>query len=252
MMENKLFSNNELESKINNYENSREFLKDQNKNIQNSNLIEFISNINKFKFDSYFDHKGAKSFLKSKGMALKEISLNEYLIEEKEETKDKKREKKRHKSISNKALDTKASAQIRNGLALYKKKIKSMKNLDLFYNHGTTLQPHIISKKKSKKKHYKNGKENNNIKRIILEEFNLDKRKKKKFCSKIEINMFNDKYLKRIKPIQEKIMKSDFGSKKVNTFNSNHNFEFDFDFVKSDDSKTNSTLLDIVSGIEKF
>jgi hypothetical protein len=85
---------------------------------------------------------------------------------------------------------------------------------------------------------------------IIMEEFNIDKRKKKKFCSQIEINMFNDKYLKRIKPIKERTMKSDLGSKKVNTFNSNHNFEFGF--IKSDDSKTNSTLLDIVSGIEKF
>ena len=46
MMENKLFSNNELESKINNYEICTEFLTDQNKNIQNKNLIEFISNIN--------------------------------------------------------------------------------------------------------------------------------------------------------------------------------------------------------------
>jgi hypothetical protein len=112
------------------------------------------------------------------------------------------------------------------------------------------LKPHIISKKKSKKKHYKSGKENNNMKRIILEEFNLDKRKKKKFYSQIEINMFNDKFLKRIKPIPEKTMKSDYGNKKVNTFNSNHKCEFTF--VKSDDSKTNSTLLDIVSEIEKF
>jgi hypothetical protein len=80
-----------------------------------------------------------------------------------------------------------------------------------------------------------------------MEEFNLDKRKKKKFCSRIEKNMFNDQYLKRIKPIPEKSVKSDLGSNKVNTFNANNNFEFAF--VKSDDSKTNSTLLDIVSEI---
>ena len=247
MMENKLYSNNNIESKIKNIESSTEFLKDQNKNTQNSNLIDFISNINKFKFDSCFDHKGAKSFLKSKGIALKEISIDDYLIEEKEEIKDKKREKKRHKSISSKALDTKSTAQMRNGLASYKKKVKSMKNLDLFFIHGTTFQPHVISKKKSKRNLYKSGKEHNYMANIIMEEFNIDKRKKKKFCSQIEINMFNDKYLKRIKPIKERTMKSDLGSKKVNTFNANYNLEFPF--VKSDDSKTNSTLLDIVSEI---
>lgn len=247
MMENKLYLNNDIESKIKKYESSTEFLKDQNKIIQNSNLIEFISNLNKFKFDSCFDCKGAKLFLKTKGLALKEISIDDYLIEEKEEIKDKKSEKKRHKSVSSKAMDTEASSQIRNGFALYKKKIKSMKHLNLFYNYGTTLQPQVIKKKKSKKKHYKSGKKHNNISNIIMEEFNLDKRKKKKFCSRIEKNMFNDQYLKRIKPIPEKSVKSDLGSNKVNTFNANNNFEFAF--VKSDDSKTNSTLLDIVSEI---
>ena len=60
---------------------------------------------------------------------VKEISIDDYLIEEKEEIKDKKREKKRHKSISSKALETKSTAQMRNSLASYKKKVKSMNKL---------------------------------------------------------------------------------------------------------------------------
>ena len=248
-MENKLCSNNDIESNVKEYESSSEFLKAQNKNIQNSNLIDFISNANKFKFDSCFDQKGAKLFLKSKRMALKEISIDENLIEEKEEIKDKKREKKRHKSTSSKALDKNVDNRIKNGLASYKKKIRSMKNLDLFYSPHTTLEPHVIGKKKSKKKQDKSNKENVYIKNIIMDELNIDKRKKK-FYSQIEINMFNDQNIKKLKPIKEKTMKSDLESKKVNTFNANHNNGFDF--VKSDNSKFDSTLLDIVSEIDKF
>ena len=151
MMEIRLYSNNDIESKIKEYESSTEFLKEQNKCMKDSNLIDFISNTNKFKFDSCFDHKGAKSFLKSKGVALKEISIDDYLIEEKEETKYKNGEKRRHKSTSSKALDKKTTKQIRNGLAIYKKKIRSMKNLDLFYNPQTTLEPQIIGKKNQRK-----------------------------------------------------------------------------------------------------
>lgn len=250
MMENKLCSNHDMESKIIECESCSEFLKVQNKNIQNSNLIDFISNTNKFKFDSCFDHKGAESFLKSKGMALKEICFDEYLIEEQNEIKNKKREKKRNKSVSSKALDKKADKQIRNGLASYKKKIRSMKDLDLFYNPHTTLETHDICKKKSKKKKHKSNKENAYMTNIIMDEFNIDKRKIKKFYSRIEINMFNDKNLKKLKPIREKILKSELGSKKVNTFNANYNYEFPF--VRSDNSKIDSTLLDIVSEIDKL
>ena len=66
----------------------------------------------------------------------------------------------------------------------------------------------------------------------------------------MEINMFNDKYLKKVKPIREKSMKSELGNKIMNTFKENHNYEFDF--VTSQNSKIDSTLLDIVSEIDKF
>ena len=249
MMDIKLCSNNDIESKIKEYESSTEFLKEQNKNMQNSNLIDFVSNTNKFKFDSCFNRKGAKLFLKSKGIALKEISIDEYTIEEKEEIKNKKREKKRHKSASSKVLDKNAPKQIRKGLASYKKKIRSMKNLDLFINPYNTLEPHVIKKKKSKKKKYKSNKENVYLTNIIKDELNINKQKTKKFYSQIELNMFNDKNLKKLKPIREKTI-SNLGSKKVNTFNAN--FIYEFPFVKSDNSKIDSTLLDIVSEIDKF
>lgn len=250
MMEIRLCSNNDIESKIKEYESSTGFLKEQNKYMQNSNLINFISNTNKFKFNSCFDHKGAKSFLKSKGMALKEISIDDYLIEEKEEIKYKKGEKRSHKSASSKALDKETIKQIRKGLASYKKKIRSMKNLNLFYNPHTTLELQIIGKNKPKKKQHKSNKENVYLTSIIKDEFNLDKRKIKKFYSQIEINMFNDKNLKKLKPIREKTIKSDLRSKIVYTFNAKHNY--DFSFVKSDSSKVDSTLLEIVSEIDKF
>ena len=52
-------------------------------NIHKSNLIDFISNSNKFNLNSAFDHKGAKSFLKSKEKALKKIIIDDNLYDEK-------------------------------------------------------------------------------------------------------------------------------------------------------------------------
>ena len=52
-------------------------------NINKSNLINFISNSNKFNLNSAFDHKGAKSFLKSKEKALKKLIIDDNLYDEK-------------------------------------------------------------------------------------------------------------------------------------------------------------------------
>ena len=59
-----------------------------------NNLKDFISNTNKFNFTSAFDHKGAKSFLRSKGTALKEINIEDYISEE--ETSDNQNMKTKH------------------------------------------------------------------------------------------------------------------------------------------------------------
>ena len=55
---------------------------------QNNNLINFISNLNKFTFSSAFDYKGAKSFLKSKEKALDKIIIDENIQSHKNDKKN--------------------------------------------------------------------------------------------------------------------------------------------------------------------
>lgn len=66
-----------------------------------------------------------------------------------------------------------------------------------------------------------------------------------KFHSEIELKMFNDKNLNKLKAIKGKNTIDKIGDKKVDTFTNNHNEIFPF--VKSDTSETDSTLLNIVS-----
>lgn len=71
-----------------------------------------------------------------------------------------------------------------------------------------------------------------------------------KFHSEIELKMFNDKNLNKLKPIKGKNTVDKIGDKKVSTFTNNDN-EY-FPFVKSDISETDSTLLNIVSEIKNL
>jgi hypothetical protein len=116
------------------------------------NLKDFISNLNRFNFSSAFDHKGAKSFLKSKGRALKEICIDECLSDEEEQNK-KKGEKKKHKIASCKGFNKNITKQLKKDLISYKTNIKSMKDLHLLHNQ--IYDDHSKDKKKSKKSKFK-------------------------------------------------------------------------------------------------
>ena len=83
------------------------------------------------------------------------------------------------------------------------------------------------------------------MRKFLNEEFNVKKKKAKKFCSQIELKMFNDKSLFKLKPIKEKIVKVHKNIKEQN-FNNNRN-NTDFSFVNIDTSHSDSALLNIVS-----
>ena len=223
---------------------------DDNKtaNPPQHNLKDFISNLNRFNFSSAFDHKGAKSFLKSKGKALKEICINENISDEEEQNK-KKEEKKKHKISSSKYI----TKQLKKDMISYKTKIKSTNNLQIFQNQ--IYDDHSKEKKKSKKKKFKkvvSSKENNytHINTFLKKDFKNISKTPSKFQSQIELKMFNDKSLNKLKPIRGKSINDNLGDNKVGTFTNNNND--DFPFLKSDTFKTDSTLLNIVSEIQNL
>lgn len=223
---------------------------DDNKtaNPPQHNLKDFISNLNRFNFSSAFDHKGAKSFLKSKGKALKEICIDENISDEEEQNK-KKEEKKNHKISSSKYI----TKQLKKDMISYKTKIKSTNNLHLFQNQ--IYDDHSKEKKKSKKKKFKkvvSSKENNytHINTFLKKDFKNISKTPSKFQSQIELKMFNDKSLNKLKPIRGKSINDNLGDNKVGTFTNNNND--DFPFLKSDTFKTDSTLLNIVSEIQNL
>lgn len=213
------------------------------------NLNDFISNINKFKFSSVFDYKGAKSFLKSKGIALKEICIDDNLSDEEEQNK-KKEEKKRHKITSCKGFNKYISKHLKKDILSYKTRIKSTENLHLL--HKFTYDNYSKEKKRTKKNKFKkvvSSKENNyiHINTFLKKDFKNYSKTPLNFQSQTELKMFNDKSLNKLKPIRGKNTIDKLGDKKMGTFTNSHN-EY-FPFLKSDTSKTDSTLLNIVSEI---
>lgn len=230
---------------------------DDNKtaNPPQNNLKDFMSNLKKFNFSSAFDHKGAKSFLKSKGKALKEICIDDTLSNEEEENK-KKEEKTKHKIASCKGFDKYITKHLKKELISYKTRIRSSENLELLHHH--TYDNSSKERKKSKKNKFKkvvSSKENNYI--HINTFLKKDAKKKSKtplkfhkFHSEIELKMLNDKSLNKLKAIKGKNTVDKIEDKKVGTFTNNHN-EY-FPFVKSDTSETDSTLLNIVSEIKNL
>ena len=247
-----------MNNKLERLENSTEFSrngKNDNKIQERSsqkNLQYFISNPNKFNFSSAFDHKGAKSFLKSKGKALKEIILDGSISEEEEEKEEeiiiKKEEKKRRKYPSSKFITKDSKNQIKK-YSLEKDKIISRNYLETINNHICyTLENHNKSKKKSKKKKKLVSNKDNDayLKNFLNKELNVDKIKSLKYCSEIELKMFNDKSLDKLKPIKEKIAKVHENIKGQN-LNINKNFNTDYSFVRTGSSNSDSTLINIIS-----
>ena len=233
----------EEDDEIENFKTNPEYIKVIDNPNQNS-LKEFISNLNKFNFSSAFDRKGAKSFLKSKGKALQEIDLNENILDENEfKVEENKKEAIKKKNASCKVFPKKIRKELKDMIS-YKQKVKSMKTINNFKNK---LFDRKEKKKKSKSKHKKIKPRSNKdntfyLKNCDNKEMNKDKKKLKKFNSEIELKMKSDKNLSKLKPIK----KSCFNMKK-NNFNLNNDNDNFCPFIRSDSSKTDSTLFHIVS-----
>ena len=215
---NKNKSNNNLglDLKIEKIERNQDSIKKENTitNIYKSspnNLKDFISNLKKFNFKSAFDHKGSKSFLKSKGKALEKICLNENLLEE---NKIKKKHNKKRKNCSCKIINKKLKKEIKNK-----------------YTH----------EQKEKKKEYKNLLNVKDSDIYITNYFNKDikveKKIPKKFCSQMELNMFKDKTLNKLQPIKWKTEKENY----INT---------DYTYKHKNSSESDSTLFNLISEIK--
>lgn len=146
-----------------------------------NNLKNFISNRKKFILKSAFDKKGAKLFLKSKEEALKKINLEEEILFHK---------------ISDEKLHIKNEEF---------KSIKTYNELEkkkLSYRKGKKMNSLKLNKKKGK---YQLNVENSNIdnENSIEKKKSKNKRNPSKFCSKIELRMYNDKDINKLKPIKE-------------------------------------------------
>ena len=128
-----------------------------------------------------------------------------------------------------------------------------MKNIHLLHNH--IYDDHSKEKKKSKKSKFKkvvSSKENDyiHINTFLKKDFKNISKTPLKFQSQIELKMFNDKSLNKLKPIRGKNNNDNLGDNKVDTFLNNH---YDNSpFLKSDTSNTDSTLLNIVSEIQNL
>lgn len=183
-----------------------------------NNLKDFISNTNKFNFTSAFDHKGAKSFLRSKGKALKEINIEDYISEE--ETSDNQNMKTKHEKREIEPRTKGVHKHHHRQASINPRQHIFLSNIELKY-----LSP------KNKKK-------------IVNKKF-ITKKKSANFCSQIELRMFKDKALNKLKPIKN----SNCTKKKLKFYSCNNLVETSFDRTPS--SKSNSTLIQIVNEISQ-
>ena len=203
----------------------------QNKRMSISkDLIEFISNINKFNFNSAFDHKGTKSFLNSKKKALEEIKIDENIIYEEENTENEKKQSKVSKD------NTKSCKGITN---------KSNKNTQISPRKKIILS-NIKKCTQSPKKHRKvrpniKYSSHNHLLKVIDNKLKL-KKENTKFCSEIELRMYQDKDLNKIHPIKT------FEEKKNGKYKNTNDLADSF-HRKRNTVKSNSTLIDIENEI---
>ena len=169
---------------------------------QNNNLINFISNLNKFTFSSAFDYKGAKSFLKSKEKALDKIVIDETILSHKSDKKkfikNNENEGSPKKTKRKETYNDISPLSIKNK---YQSKIEEMKE---------EISPKNMTRKNHSRKELNNFKiwKNKNDEKI-MKDIGLKMPKiSSKFRSQIELKMFNDKSLNKIKPI--KVLKPNY------------------------------------------
>ena len=190
-----------------------------------NNISKNIANFfkKKIKLSSAFDHKGSKQFLLSKKEALQQIiiddndnSSNNDSYSKSDSNKQKKYLKYRHpKTFLTNHGNIRA---------------KSSNNL---YKYSTTDNIRKKQQKMSKNK-------DNKIKTLVTKELNMHKRSINKFFSSQELKMFEDKEIKKIKPIKK--INNDLENKKESKNKL-------FPFVESDNS-IDSSVFKIVSQMQ--
>ena len=195
-------------------------------NINKSNLIDFISNLKKFNLNSAFDHKGAKSFLKSKEKALKKIIIDENLYDEKSIESNKKKEE-----------------------CLNIPKIGSHQDLFRLNNKNKDKNQHYLTSLNDNKNKILNTTHDKEEKLISANENEIINKKDKhlkikkkstQFYSQSELKMFNDKELKKLKPIKVKTFKNN--PKYNSVYNKNTKV-----FKRIDNRPSNSTLITLIN-----
>ena len=129
----------------------------------------------------------------------------------------------------------------------YKQKVRIMKSMNQFKKKVFENQEKIKKKSKHKNKDKIKSCKNNNtfLTEFLNKEINIDNKKSKKFMSQIELKMISDKNVSKIKPIK----KSNFSLNNNPIKNNNNNFTYSF--IRSDSSKTDSTVIHLVSEINK-
>ena len=232
---NVLSKSNDNTDLLNTKEDSKVIKNEKTFQTNNNNLINFISNLNKFTFSSAFDYKGSKSFLKSKEKALDEILLDENIQNHKNDKKKiiknneneispkKTKRKKKHNDVSRLSIKNKYQSKNEE-----EKEEISSKN-KIIKNHSR--------KEKNKFKIWKNKNDEKIMKDIGLKMPKISS----KFFSQIELKMFNDKNLNRIKPIKVQKPKYTHNNLKFPELNNNRNSS-----IKSD-----SSLIQLVNEINR-
>ena len=188
------------------------------------NLYNFYQK--RIKFNSAFDHKGSKKFLYSKKVALEEIKLD-YSDNSSNNDSDTLNESNKQKDFT---------SNIYPKIFINKKKIQKNNSNNLFLlSKNNELKDKTPKKARSKNKLYINR---DYIKTTITKELIFNK-KLKKYCSSQELKMFNDKDIKKIKPIK----KTNYVKNKNERKHSKYLF---IETEKSDDS----SLFNIISQIK--
>ena len=175
----------------------------------------------KIRFNSAFDHKGSKQFLKSKKLALKHIIIDENNSSSNESDT----ENESNKRTKSPKLKHPKTTVIKKG----ENRAKSSNHI-FFLNHDNLKNKAYETSNNKNKKVF--------IKSLVTKELNINK-KINKFFSSQELKMFHDKEINKIKPI-----KNYENNSKINKETKQKLFPF----VESDNNKSiDSSLFNMVS-----
>ena len=182
----------------------------------------------KMHFNSAFDHKGTKQFLKSKKLALENIIIEDNNSSNNDSDTQNESDKQK-KSPKMKYPKTTIIKKDRN-------RPKSSNNIFLLGHDNLKNKAHEMShsNKKDNKKPF--------VKSLVSKELNIHTKLNKYFFSSQELKMFQDKDINKIKPIKKFINNLNIRKKNEQHF---------YNFVEKDnDESIDSSLFNIVSQMQ--